>query len=148
MIRKSLMLKEDAKVLINDLLQAYVDGNGKSLRFGEIQYGCHAAAVSSGWWEDPKTGQDMDRNVGALLMLIVTEVAEAMEGFRKDLKDDKLPDRDMMEVELADVIIRVLDLAVACGYDLEGIILRKLAYNLKREDHKPENRVKEGGKRV
>ena len=37
-------------------------------------------------------------------MLIVSEIAEAMEGERKDLMDDKLPHRKMAEVELADAL--------------------------------------------
>jgi hypothetical protein len=43
--------------------------------------------------------------------------------------------------------VRIFDLAGACGYDLEDIILRKLSYNLKREDHTLEHRAGENGKR-
>ncbi|XUM19805.1 hypothetical protein ACRAVF_19255 [Bradyrhizobium oligotrophicum S58] len=38
-------------------------------------------------------------------MLIVSEIAEAMEGERKSLMDDHLPHRKMVEVELADTLI-------------------------------------------
>ena len=148
MIRRSLYSREDADAIVRDVLEHFMDEGGKRLQFVHIQTACHAAAVASGWWQDPKfplTGAD--RNVGALLMLIVTELAEGMEGHRKNLKDDKLPDRDMLEVELADAVIRIFDLAGACGYDLEGIILRKLAYNLQREDHRLESRAGENGKR-
>jgi NTP pyrophosphatase (non-canonical NTP hydrolase) len=79
-------------------------------------------------------------------MLIVSEVAEAMEGHRKDLMDDKLPHRKMIEVELADTMIRIFDLAGAKGYDLGGAINDKMAYNAQRADHKIENRLKPGGK--
>jgi NTP pyrophosphatase (non-canonical NTP hydrolase) len=85
-------------------------------------------------------------NVGEKLMLIVSEVAEGMEGHRKNLMDDKLTDRRMLEVELADAVIRIADLAGGLGLDLGGAIAEKLAFNQKRPDHKPENRVKEGGK--
>lgn len=63
------------------------------------------------WWTDINTGEPIKRNRGELLMLVVTELAEAVEGLRKDLPDDKLPHRKMEEVELADAIIRLLDFA-------------------------------------
>ena len=47
------------------------------------------------WWLDLKTGAPLDRNIPEMLMLIVSEIAEAMEGHRKDLIDDKLPKRKM-----------------------------------------------------
>lgn len=77
----------------------------------------HEDNVKAGWWTDPKTGQSIKetRNVPEMLMLIVSEVSEAMEGARKDLPDDKLPHRKMFEVELADACIRIFDLAGAKG---------------------------------
>lgn len=50
------------------------------------------------WWVNIKTGGVLDRNVGELLMLCVSELSEAMEGHRKNLMDDKLPHRRMFEV--------------------------------------------------
>mgnify|MGYP003405253947 CR=1 FL=1 len=109
---------------------------------------CHQAALNGGWWNDLVTGEDMrgKRNVGELLMLIVSEVAEAMEGDRKKLVDDKLPHRPMVEVELADAMIRIADMAGGMGYDLAGALVEKLEYNRTRADHKIENRLKDGGK--
>lgn len=108
---------------------------------------CHGVAVSSGWWSDPKTGERIQRNTGELLMLVVSEVAEGMEGHRKGLKDDALPHRDMLEVELADAVIRIFDLAGSKGYDLGTTISEKLAFNLNRPDHKPAARLADGGKK-
>ena len=115
---------------------------------------CHQLAVKSGWWKDVETGEDVldwpkkyrDLLISTKLMLTVTEVAEAMEGHRKGLKDDHLTHRDMLEVELADTVIRVLDLAGALKMDVAGAIMEKLAYNQQRADHKIENRAAEGGK--
>ena len=108
----------------------------------------HNLNVSVGWWSDRHTGESVleTRNVGEILMLIVSEIAEAMEGHRKGLMDDKLPHRSMLEVELADAVIRIFDLAGAKGFDLGGAIFEKVAYNQQRADHKLENRLKPGGK--
>lgn len=107
----------------------------------------HELNVSVGWWTDINTGERKDRNVGELLCLVHSEVSEAMEGHRKNLMDDKLPHRKMFEVELADAIIRILDIAGAHELDLGGAIVEKLQYNMFRPDHKIENRLKEDGKK-
>lgn len=106
---------------------------------------CHKA--NEKWWQDPVTKERIKRNKGELLMLIVSELAESMEGERKDLMDDKLPNRKMAEVELADALIRIFDYAGAHGYDLGGALIEKMEYNAHREDHKHENRLKPGGKK-
>lgn len=113
-----------------------------------LQVICHGLAFEAGWWTDLKTGEDQRgaNNIPEKLMLTVSELGEAMEGHRKNLMDDKLPHRPMIEVELADTLIRIFDLAGAKGYDLGGAIAEKLAFNAKRADHKAENRAKEGGK--
>lgn len=114
--------------------------------FKRMQMTCHSIAVAGGWWKF-RDGILIPRNKGELLMLIVSEIAEAMEGERKDIMDDKLKHRKMAEVELADAIIRILDYAEAHDYDLGGAIIEKMAYNIDRPDHKVENREKEGGKK-
>ena len=110
---------------------------------------CHGAAVDSGWWTDIKTGESLigKRNVGETLCLIHSEISEAMEGHRKNLNDDKLPHRKMIEVELADALIRIFDLAGALNLDVAGAIDEKLEYNASRPDHKIENRKLDGGKK-
>ncbi len=110
---------------------------------------CHAASTKAGWWTDLHTGENMrgKRNKPEMLMLMVSELAEAMEGLRKDLMDDKIPSRKMEEVELADCIIRICDYAGAHDLDLAGAISDKMAFNAVREDHKIENRVMAGGKK-
>lgn len=127
----------------------------------QLAEACHQAAYQAGWWHDLKTGEDQTfdyrvdclqagmkpgRNIPEMLMLIVSEIAEAMEGVRKGIPDDKLPHRPMLEVELADAVIRIMDLAGGAGLDLPGAIAEKLAFNAQRADHKPEARRAEGGK--
>jgi NTP pyrophosphatase (non-canonical NTP hydrolase) len=112
---------------------------------------CYGAAKAAGWHNDPRTGEPRTNEQNhemfpTRLMLIVSELGEAMEGHRKGLMDDKLPHRPMAEVEMADTVIRSFDLAGAMGYDLGGAIVEKLAFNAQRADHKMENRLKPGGK--
>lgn len=65
--------------------------------------------VSAGWWNG-------DVCIYEKMQLISTEIAEATEGERKDLMDDHLPHRKMAEVELADALIRTLDLGGRLGF--------------------------------
>lgn len=128
----------------------------------QLQDACHTASHAAGWWHNGPTGLDLRRVVRSpsgpmetlLAGLVVTqklclthsEVSEAMEGHRKGLMDDKLPHRTMLEVELADAVIRIADLAGALDIDLGGAIAEKLAFNAIRPDHKPEAREAAGGK--
>jgi hypothetical protein len=105
---------------------------------------CHGAAADAGWW--PVEDMYSRHLIAAKLCLIHSEISEAMEGHRKGLMDDKLPHRPMIEVELADALIRIADLAGALGLDLGGAVAEKMAYNATRADHRQENREKEGGK--
>ena len=124
----------------------------------DLTWFCHGQAKSHGWWTELGTGVDLTSkgypklqpnvNVGEKLMLITTEVAEAMEGHRKLLMDDHLPERTMLEVELADCVIRCFDLAGGLNLDVAGAISDKLFYNAHRLDHKIENRRAVGGKKV
>lgn len=122
-----------------------------------LSFAIHDGNVAAGWWTDLDTGQDLAAEVrsgsrfGKALVaekiaLGHSELSEALEGHRKGLMDDKLSHRLMVEVEIADAIIRELDLAGALGLDVGGAIFDKLAYNAQRADHKPENRLKAGGK--
>ena len=123
-------LGDKCKKEINDLVYMTHDANKK-------------------WWKNPKTGEslDVDALVPTKLMLIVSELSEAMEGHRKNIMDTHLTDRKMFEVELSDAIIRLMDLAGATGIDLGGAYVDKMIYNSKREDHTDKARLAEGGKR-
>ncbi len=114
----------------------------------EIVEECYQASESGGWWHDINTGERLNRNRLEMLCLSHSEISEACEGERKLSMDEHLPHRPMTEVELADAVIRIFDYAAGFNYDLAGALKEKLAYNANRADHKPENRRKEGGKKV
>lgn len=73
------------------------------MNIDELAKEIHANNVAAGWW-------DGDVCLITKVHLITTEICEATEGMRKDLMDDHLPHRKMEEVELADALIRTLDL--------------------------------------
>lgn len=109
---------------------------------------CHSRAWNAGWWHDIETGKPLDRNVPEMLMLIVSELSEALEGHRRNRMDDKLKHRKMFEVELADAAIRLFDMAGGLGLDIGGAIAEKMAFNKTREDHTIESRRGEHGKKI
>lgn len=99
-------------------------------------------------------GQDVTDKftVPAMLMLIVSELGEAVEEFRKGKPlyyttlearaDGAVQEKPHgLEDELADVIIRVGDLSESLGIDLESAVARKMGYNATRP-------FKHGGKRI
>lgn len=105
-----------------------------------MQARIHQQNKEMGWW-------DNNREMGTLLCLVHSEISEAMEGARKNLMDDHLPHRSMLEVELADAMIRIMDIAEHEGLDLAGAIVEKVEYNRSRADHQPGARAETYGKK-
>ena len=107
----------------------------ESTSIAALQQEIHRTALKHGWW-------DRDRALGEVLMLAVTELSEAMEAYRDgDPASDKIEGYSKVEEELADTIIRVLDLAGKMGYDVDGAIRAKMAFNRTRP-------YRHGGKRA
>lgn len=104
----------------------------------ELQKEVHENAKAHGWWENPRT-------IGELLMLVTSEVVEAFEEVRngKDINETYYSDKGKMEgvpSELADIVIRVMDLCEYYGIDLESAILEKYEFN-KTRPHKHGGKV-------
>jgi hypothetical protein len=91
-----------------------------------------------GFWGDPTN--PIEANVGEKMMLLVTEVAEAFEDWRAggDLltittdADGKPGKPGGFPIELADLVIRVGDMAGRYGIPLDEAIAMKMAYNTGR----------------
>lgn len=116
----------------------------------ELVTAAHKNAVEKGFYE-----RLPEKNIGEMLMLIVSELGEALEADRKGkyvnnrvdipklLEVVHEPDKylclfqacdikDSFEDELADAVIRIADLAGWLGIDLEAHIQAKMAYNRTR----------------
>jgi NTP pyrophosphatase (non-canonical NTP hydrolase) len=86
----------------------------------------YAIAKDHGWHEAP-------RNDGEVLALIHCEVSEALQALRNgNPPDHHCPKFSSLEVELADVIIRIMDYAGERDLDIAGAILAKMEVNRNR----------------
>lgn len=74
------------------------------------------------------------RNTGEMLALIHSEISEALEAVRKgNPPDDKIPQFSGLEAELADTVIRIMDLGAAQDLRIAEAIVAKMNYNRTRK---------------
>lgn len=112
----------------------------------EMMQAIHMNARDKGFYDETQS-----KNLSDKLMLIVSEISEAQEADRKDHRtvtsvqavmgwksdSDFIPHfekevKNTFEDELADAVIRILDLAEWKGIDLETHIFAKMRYNTTR----------------
>ena len=108
----------------------------------------HLTARRKGFW-------DNDRNLGEMLMLVVTELSEAMETHRKDgsiipisndikeamaeMSDEEFKEhfvlvvKDTFADEMADALIRIMDICGGMNIDIDWHVRNKIRYNTTRE---------------
>ena len=100
-----------------DLRDAFVEA------FTAMAEVVHENAQAKGFW-------DTDRNFGEMVALIHSEVSEALEAHRHgNPPDDKLPGYNGVTVELADTIIRIMDLSAAKRMHVAEAIIDKTLFN-------------------
>lgn len=105
----------------------------------ELQKYIYEWAVRKGWWPKGETV-----NIEQKLLLMVSEIVEALEELRNHHKVDEIyftqveiegvtyQKPEGIPIELADVVIRVLDFCGHFGIDLEGATRTKMRFNEKR----------------
>ena len=137
----------------------------------ELVEKAHDNAVKHGFYDCPYCGtpddahhsaqcvdnyfdEDKQKNVGELLMLVVSELGEALEAHRNDrfavnvnLYEESISRhgnnetaqsiferdiKDTFEDELADAVIRIADMCGYLGIDIEKHIILKMKYNESR----------------
>ncbi len=119
------------------------------MRIIDVQRDIHRRMAN--WWVNPHTKEPLEPTKSLFaekIAMVHSELSEALEAMRKDLMDDKIKNRKGAEVELADAVVRILDIAEFFDLDIASAMLEKMDYNDKREDHKLENRIKPGGKAI
>ena len=98
----------------------------------KLQTEIHALAKKKGWWDGFEATPDA---IASRLALIHSEVSEALEDVREHRMglDHEMSGKPIgFPSELADVVIRCLDLAGGLGIDLFHVVKDKHAYNKTR----------------
>lgn len=108
---------------IKDLRRKVQQAYGYADCVNDLSYEAHQTSVNKGFWD----GQDKNdpRVLGMKLALIHSEVSELLETYRGSNGAGEAE-------EMADIVIRVMDLAAARGVDLGRAIVMKMAHNATR----------------
>jgi NTP pyrophosphatase (non-canonical NTP hydrolase) len=103
--------------------------------FDDLAEEIHKNAVDKGFWD--RTADPIF--LAKQMMMIVSEVSEAMEAVRKEMDPEQISD------EFADIIIRTLDLYA--GMAEAGYVTKSLDYAIKEKMERNTHRPKKHGVR-
>lgn len=159
--------QQQRQAVINTLPSSVYNGAAIEHAVNELVKQVHDCwAIPRGWWHDLHTkeflgcayvGEDGrpsgqkpkgSKSYGDQNSLFHAELSEAYEGYRKNQMSDKIPEFTAVEEELADTLIRILDTAGGMNLRLAEAFAAKMVYNHYRPDHRPENRLKDDGKKT
>ena len=100
------------------------------MNLADLQKEAHAIAKDHGWWDE-------ERSFGDLIALVHSELSEALEAYRlHELETWPSQDGEIplgVPFELADVVIRVADMAEWYGVDLDVVVA--MTRDRRKEDH-------------
>lgn len=108
-----------------------------SLHLRTWQQDAHELALKKGWWTDPSTGNPVaaEAKIPEAIALIHSELSEALDEFRNNRMATYTGENGKPEgfaIELADTVIRIMDLCGALNIDLEEAVALKHEYNKTR----------------
>ena len=120
-------------VITGNYPQPITLGTASILNLNEWRNRCHDNSKAHGWWDGT------NHNIPEKLALIHSEVSEALEAYRVSLDLGDLASYPLdgnkpigFASELADILIRVFDLAGYLGIDLTYAVQMKHNYNITR----------------
>jgi NTP pyrophosphatase (non-canonical NTP hydrolase) len=103
--------------------------------FNRVAKACYKISAEHGFHEGDENYLLSERNAqfAQRLMLTVSELSEALEALRHDdPPDSHIKKFRGTEAELADAVIRIMDISETYGLRLADAIIAKMSYNHKR----------------